>query len=64
MHSGRGNPKHEYNMLREDQQEKIQSTDCQKDLGVYIDNKMKFRQRQITLDKANVLKSSKKRMAF
>ena len=43
MHMGRGNPKHKYNMLRDDHLITLDSTECEKDLGVYIDNELKFR---------------------
>ena len=43
MHMGRGNPKHKYNMLRDDHLVTLESSECEKDLGVYIDNELKFR---------------------
>ena len=40
---GRGNPKHKYNMLRDDYPITLEATECEKDLGVYMDNELKFR---------------------
>ncbi len=43
MHMGRGNSKYEYQMSKDDNPVTLASTDCEKDLGVYIDNELKFR---------------------
>ena len=42
MHTGRGNPKHKYNMLRDDHPITLESTECEKDLGECIDNELTF----------------------
>ena len=40
---GRGNSKHEYNMSRDDHRVTLESTECEKDLGVYIEKELNFR---------------------
>jgi len=42
MHIGRGNPKQEYHMNSGNKEVTIKQTDCEKDLGVTFDERMKF----------------------
>ena len=45
MHLGRTNPKHTYNMRDNDgMYQKLEETEVEKDLGVYVDNKLSFHQ--------------------
>ena len=42
MHLGRGNTKHDYTMNPGSNLQTLEETTCEKDLGVYIDNVLKF----------------------
>ena len=42
MHLGRGNTKHDYTMNSGSDLQTLEETTCEKDLGVYIDNVLKF----------------------
>ena len=44
LHIGDANPKFEYVMKEKDTLINLKSTECEKDLGVYVDSKLKFDQ--------------------
>ena len=42
MHLGKTNPNHVYSMKNGDVTNNLSTTDCEKDLGVYVDNELNF----------------------
>ena len=42
MHIGDNNPKYDYVMNENVELVDLKSTDCEKDLGIYVDHKLKF----------------------
>ena len=54
MHFGRQNPCHQYLMNENDQKVQVEESFCEKDLGVHIDNRLKFHKHiETAVNKAN-----------
>ena len=43
MHLGKNNPKYDY-VMKEDEEYEVLTKTCEKDLGVYIDNNLNFKE--------------------
>ena len=54
MHIGSNNPRQEYNMTKDNKLHKLDSVSSEKDLGVWLDDKLKFTEHiNIKINKAN-----------
>ena len=53
LHLGKSNPKHTYTMLDGDQPKCLSTSECEKDLGVYVDSELNFSEHiKITIKKS------------